>query len=108
MRPHTLNSMMVPNQAPNPMMTLARETGCSSRPKVKVLMHRPWVCDSRYAPASQVPSADQRNQSKARGATYLLMPAPPGPPPSPPGAPPAPGGGGAAVVFEQPTAQTQS
>jgi len=35
---------------------------------------------SSHAPPSQVASADQRNQNNARGATYLVMPAPPGPP----------------------------
>ena len=35
---------------------------------------------SSQKPASQVASADQRNQNSARGATYLVMPAPPGPP----------------------------
>jgi len=36
---------------------------------------------ARYqAPVSQVASAAQRNQSSARGATYLVTPAPPGPP----------------------------
>ncbi len=37
-------------------------------------------CLARYsAPVSQVTAADMRNHSKARGATYLVMAAPPGP-----------------------------
>ncbi len=35
---------------------------------------------SSHAPAIQVTSAAQRNQNSARGATYFVMPAPPGPP----------------------------
>src|SRR5258707_10035831 len=80
MSPQTLNSMMVPNQAPIPMMTLESATGVWSRPKVKVSMKRPWVWDRSQAPINQVASADQRNHNRARGATHLLMPAPPGPP----------------------------
>src|SRR5260370_19869055 len=76
----TLNNMMVPSQAPIPMMILESITGFWSRPKVKVSTKRPWVSDNSQAPSSQVASADQRNHSRARGATYLLMPAPPGPP----------------------------
>ncbi len=80
MSTQTLNNMMVPSQAPIPMMILESWTGFCSRPKVKVSTKRPWVRDRSHAPISQVASADQRNHSRARGATYLLTPAPPGPP----------------------------
>src|SRR5258708_19926826 len=80
MSAQTLHNMMLTSQAPLPMMILESCTGPCSRPKVKVSTKRPWVRDRSHAPISQVASADHRNHRRARGATYLLMPAPPRPP----------------------------
>jgi hypothetical protein len=51
--------------------------GSATAPKVKALKK---LDPSNHAPPSQVASAAQRNQKSARGATYLVIPAPPGPP----------------------------
>src|SRR5579859_698981 len=79
-RTQTLNSMMVPSQAPVPM-TARYEGGeaPATAPKVKAPRKLPDLPRS-HAPPTQVATAPQRNQKSARGATYLVMPAPPGPP----------------------------
>jgi hypothetical protein len=62
---HTLNSMMVPSQAPmpiGPMPLRSRKASTKYGP-------------SKAAPAIQVTTAAQRKNSRARGATCLVMPA---------------------------------
>src|SRR6188768_2545803 len=76
MMPHTLSSMIVPSHPPMPS-TVALKLGSPTRPKVNVLTK---VEPSSQAPNTQVATAPQRNHQSARGATYLLTPAPPGPP----------------------------
>ena len=78
--PQTLNSMMVPSQAPMPMVS---KYSCGEAPGIAPSVKAPMKFPARpssHAPPSQVATAPQRNQNNARGATYLLMPAPPGPP----------------------------
>ena len=72
----TLNSMMVPSHAPMPMIevvaVLRRRAEREGADEVRAPRYQ--------APVSQVATAAQRNQNSARGAMYLVMPAPPGPP----------------------------
>src|SRR5262245_33476392 len=64
--------MIVPSQAPMP---ITRDPSLSANAWTKLPLR------SRYqAPVNQVASAAHRNQNRARGATYLVIPAPPGPP----------------------------
>ena len=68
----TLNNMMVPSQAPVPIMT-------APLPSMKALVKPTPISSSAAAPVNQVSNAAQRNQSNARGATYLPIAAGPGP-----------------------------
>ena len=80
MKTQTLNSMIVPSQAPIPMITVMGPELPEARPNVKVSMSRPGSEDNSQRPVTNVATAPQRNHNKARGATYFEMPAPPGPP----------------------------
>src|ERR1043165_2062186 len=72
----TLKIMMVPSQAPTPI-ALPFGPAVPTAPNVKAPSSHPMR--ARYAaPDSQVTTAAQRNHSRARGATYLEMAAPPG------------------------------
>ena len=74
---HTLNSMMVPSQAPTPMTRMPGSLSVKAATKPEP---SPWyMVSSAAAPVSQVTTAAQRNHSSARGATYLLIAAGPGP-----------------------------
>src|SRR6267142_971022 len=66
--PQTLSSMIVPSHAPMPITTNP-EWNVKALTKFSLRSH---------APPSQVASAAQRNQNRARGATYFVTPAPPG------------------------------
>ena len=87
-RTQTLNSMIVPSHAPTPIVIAYWLTGSEPMPSMKAFASWP-LCIRKLAPDSQVTSAPQRNQASARGATYLVMPAPPGPPVSPAASPSA-------------------
>ena len=74
----TLNSMIVPSHAPMPITSWYVLTDSPVMPSANAPRLLPRA---RYQkPVSQVATAAQRNHHSARGAMYLLMPAPPGPP----------------------------
>ena len=75
----TLNSMIVPSHAPMPIDHLVQIHRIAAQPEREGAAE---VAAAGQVPGavSQVETRAQRNQSSARGATYLVMPAPPGPP----------------------------
>src|SRR5210317_2362003 len=75
MSTHTLNNMIVPNHAPTPIVIPYWFTGSVLRPSMNALPNCP-LWKRKLAPVIQVANAPQRNQASARGATYLVIPAP--------------------------------